>query len=52
MSTCVCGHELREREEPCSNDNCKGCAMCNSGILTIVWCENEKCPLRDMNEED
>lgn len=50
MKKCVCGHELKERKEPCLfEDNCKGCALCEQGSITVVWCENEECTIKNLD---
>jgi len=53
MRKCICGSELKEKKEPCFfEDDCKGCALCKDGQITIVWCASDDCILRDVDLDD
>ncbi|MFP3123796.1 hypothetical protein OH784_13795 [Ectobacillus funiculus] len=53
MRKCYCGHEFKEGKEPCIfQDNCKGCALCEQGFITVFWCENEECNIKYEDFDD
>lgn len=53
MTKCICGHEMQQKLEPCFfEENCTGCALCNDGMISIVWCENEDCKLKEFLEKE
>lgn len=49
MRKCECGHELKEGKKPCFFCDGVGCDFCEDGLLTIVWCENKECPIKNAN---
>jgi hypothetical protein len=52
MIKCDCGHEMNRRKEPCFfNDNCKGCSLCENGLVNMVECQNPDCFIKNANLE-